>query len=205
MSAASAALLLYVVWFLLAFCLRTAVQLRRTGSSGFKGISGRPGSVEWIAGVLLIVAVALGVAAPLFDLEGVLDPVEPFDHDLVRAVGIGLYAGGLVATLAAQFAMGASWRVGVDESERTALVIGGPFAVVRNPIYSGMLPTALGLALLVPNAVALVAVALVFVAIELQVRQVEEPYLLRVHGRAYADYASRVGRFVPGIGRLRPH
>ena len=31
---------------------------------------------------------------------------------------------------------------------------------------------------------------------------VEEPYLLAMHGAAYAAYAARAGRFVPGIGRL---
>ena len=31
---------------------------------------------------------------------------------------------------------------------------------------------------------------------------VEEPYLLKVHGSAYAEYAARVGRFLPGVGRL---
>ena len=40
-------------------------------------------------------------------------------------------------------------------------------------------------------------------ALELQVRVVEEPHLLRAHGGAYASYAARVGRFVPGVGRLR--
>jgi protein-S-isoprenylcysteine O-methyltransferase Ste14 len=28
-------------------------------------------------------------------------------------------------------------------------------------------------------------------------------HLLRTHGRAYAEYASRVGRFVPGVGLIR--
>jgi protein-S-isoprenylcysteine O-methyltransferase Ste14 len=41
-----------------------------------------------------------------------------------------------------------------------------------------------------------------FAALELQTRAVEEPYLLRTHGEAYAAYAARVGRFVPGLGRL---
>lgn len=40
------------------------------------------------------------------------------------------------------------------------------------------------------------------VGLELQVRFVEEPYLLRTHA-TYASYASRVGRFLPGLGRLR--
>jgi protein-S-isoprenylcysteine O-methyltransferase Ste14 len=48
------------------------------------------------------------------------------------------------------------------------------------------------------------AVAVLLVSIQVQVRAVEEPYLLRVHGPAYADYAARVGRFLPGVGRLNP-
>ena len=40
------------------------------------------------------------------------------------------------------------------------------------------------------------------VAVQLQVRVVEEPYLLATHGKTYAAYAARVGRFVPGAGRL---
>jgi protein-S-isoprenylcysteine O-methyltransferase Ste14 len=38
------------------------------------------------------------------------------------------------------------------------------------------------------------------VAIELQVRFVEEPYLVRTHGESYRAYCRRVGRFVPGLG-----
>ena len=34
---------------------------------------------------------------------------------------------------------------------------------------------------------------------------VEEPYLLRSHVGLYASDASRVGRFVPGAGKLKPH
>ena len=43
---------------------------------------------------------------------------------------------------------------------------------------------------------------LLVVTIELQVRAVEEPYLLATHGDAYRDYLASVGRFVPGVGRL---
>jgi hypothetical protein len=40
----------YTLYLALAFALRTVVQLRRTGSTGLNGISGRPGSMEWSAG-----------------------------------------------------------------------------------------------------------------------------------------------------------
>jgi protein-S-isoprenylcysteine O-methyltransferase Ste14 len=196
------ALALYVVYLGLAFGLRTIIQVRRTGSTGFHGVGGRPGSAEWLAGTGFVVALALGFAAPILAIAGAVDPIAALDSDLTRVAGAVIALAGIAGTLYAQIAMGTSWRIGVDHSERTALVTSGPFAHVRNPIFSAMLPTALGLTLLVPSWVALAGLAGLVVALELQVRVVEEPYLLESHGRAYADYAARVGRFFPGLGRL---
>ncbi len=193
----------YALYMALAFGLRTAMQLRRTGSSGFEGVSGRPGSAEWWAGVLFVVAIAVGVAAPVLALTGVVEPISALDVTAVHAVGIALFAVGLAGTLAAQVAMGESWRIGVDEAVTTELVTDGPFALVRNPIFAAMLPASAGLALMVPSWVALGGLAALVLALELQVRVVEEPYLRRVHGSRYGGYASRVGRFLPGVGRLR--
>jgi protein-S-isoprenylcysteine O-methyltransferase Ste14 len=198
-----AALGLYITFGVLAFGVRSLVQYRRTGSTGFRGLSGRPGSAEWWGGVLFVVAIALGLAAPIAQLADLVDPIGALDGEFGHAAGLGLFGGGMVTTLVAQFAMGDSWRIGVDETERTELVTSGPFATVRNPIFAGMLPVSLGLALLVPNALALAGFAALVAALEIQTRLVEEPYLLRVHGSAYADYAARVGRFFPLVGRLR--
>lgn len=190
------ALVLYVVWFVLAFGVRTVLAIRRTGDSGFRGLSGKPLSLEWAAGVLFTVALIVGVAAPIADLAG----LEPVDLPL-QPVGVALATVGVVLTLLAQLSMGDSWRIGVDESERTALVTQGAFALARNPIFSAMVVTAVGLTLMVPNVIAIVGLAALLLALELQVRGVEEPYLRKVHGPAYADYERRVGRFVPGLGR----
>jgi protein-S-isoprenylcysteine O-methyltransferase Ste14 len=198
------ALAAYALYLALAVGLRAAIQLRRTGSSGIKRVSGSPGSPEWLAGVLFLVAIAVGAAAPVLALADVVEPIAALDTTTVHALGIALFAGGLAATLAAQLAMGASWRVGVDHGERTELVTTGPFALVRNPIYAAMLPTSLGLTLMVPSVVAIAGLAALVLALEIQVRIVEEPYLRHVHGSAYADYAARVGRFFPGVGDLRP-
>jgi protein-S-isoprenylcysteine O-methyltransferase Ste14 len=199
---AAAALWIYGLWALLAFGLRALVQVRRTGDTGFRGFHGTPGSAEWWAGVLFLVAAVAGVAAPLADLAGVAAPLGAFDGPALRAAAAVVAGFGVLATLAAQVSMGDSWRVGVDPSERTQLVTTGPFAVTRNPIFTAMLVTAAGLAGMVPNLLALGGFALLVLGLELQVRLVEEPYLLRVHGDAYSRYAAEVGRFLPGIGRL---
>lgn len=193
----------YAVYLALAFGLRSVIQLRRTGSTGFKGVSGSPGSLEWYAGILFGVALIIGVLAPVLDVTGVLEPIGAIDGPAAHAVGLVLFGLGLAATLYAQLAMGESWRVGVDESERTDLVTGGPFAVVRNPIFAAMIPTSLGLTLMVPNVVALAGFAALVLALEIQVRLVEEPYLRAAHGQAYESYAERTGRFMPAVGRIQ--
>jgi len=66
-----------------------------------------------------------------------------------------------------------------------------------------MLTFNFGIALLTPNFVTIAGLILAVSALELQVRRVEEPYLLGKHGAAYRSYTARVGRFLPGIGLLR--
>ena len=109
---------------------------------------------------------------------------------------------GIVGTLAVQLQMGSSWRIGVDDSERTELVTSGTFALVRNPIFTVMAIAGAGLAVMTPNVVALAGFLVLLLALQLQVRVVEEPYLLRAHGQTYSAYAARTGRFLPGLGRL---
>lgn len=196
------ALILFAVYFGLAFVVRSVLQRRATGSTGFKGISGKPGSAEWIGGVSFIIAIVLALLAPILAIAHVSSPIDALDGAAGHVLGLVLFAVGLVATLGAQSAMGKSWRIGVDETEQTELVTDGPFAIVRNPIFAAMLPTGLGLVLLAPNVVAVLGFAALVVALELQTRLVEEPYLLRAQGDAYRRYASRVGRFLPGVGRL---
>ena len=192
----------YAVYGALALGLRSVIQVRRTGSTGLKGVSGSPGSIEWYAGILFGVALVIGVLAPVLDVTDALDPIGAVDGPGAHALGLALFGLGLAATLYAQLAMGESWRVGVDQNERTELVTGGPFAVVRNPIFAAMIPTFLGLTLMVPNVVAFAGFAALVVALEIQVRLVEEPYLRAAHGQAYTSYASRTGRFAPRVGRM---
>ncbi|AUH41715.1 methyltransferase family protein [Streptomyces sp. CMB-StM0423] len=192
-----AALGLYVAWAVAAFGVRGAVQRRRTGDAGFRGISGRPGEAAWWAGVLFVVALLGGAAAPVATLAG----LPTAEHPALQWGGLAVTLAAMGATLVAQTDMGASWRVGVAAGERTELVTAGLFAHVRNPVFTAMTAAATGLALVLPHAVSLAALAALVVAIQLQVRVVEEPYLTTVHGDAYAAYTARAGRFLPGIGR----
>ena len=199
-----AALALFAVYLVVGFGVRTVVQVRRTGDSGWRGISGRPGTREWWAGAAFAAALVAGVLGPVTATFG-LDPIDSLTTPLVQIVASGTAAVGITGTFLTQVAMGSSWRIGVDETETetTDLVTDGPFAVVRNPIFSAMAVTGAGLAFMVPNMVALLGLALLLVALQLQVRGVEEPYLRRMHGASYVEYQAAVGRFLPWLGRQR--
>ena len=205
MSSAATALAFWLAYVLLAFVVRVALHLRRTGRSGLVVMRAGPGSAPWAGELAQGLGLALVAAAPPLALAEVVEPIATLDAPAGHLAGVLLSAFGLAGVVGSQGAMGASWRIGVDPGERTELVTTGPFRIVRNPIFSFLICFHAGLALLVPSAPALAGLALLIASFELQVRLVEEPYLLRSPGEAYADYARRVGRFVPGLGRLRVH
>jgi protein-S-isoprenylcysteine O-methyltransferase Ste14 len=97
--------------------------------------------------------------------------------------------------VAAQETMGRSWRIGVDTSVRTDLVIHGVFAISRNPVFLGMRIVLLGLFLILPNALSLLILVLADTLMQVQVR-LEEQHLLALHGDAYREYGRRTRRWI---------
>lgn len=199
---AAAALALFAVLGAITFGVRVAVQLRRTGSTGLHGLPPGAGALEWLAGGLFIGGLAMVALALILAAADAIDSIAALDGAAGHVAGIVFAIAGICLVFGAQLAMGDSWRVGVDPEERTELVTDGPFRLVRNPIYSAMLPTVLGLVLMVPSALAIAGLLVLFAGLEMQVRLVEEPHLLRTHGDEYTQYAAQVGRFVPGVGLI---
>ena len=59
------ALALCIVWFVSLFLFRSALQWRRTGSTGLKGFHGPIGSLPWLAGVSVSAGLVLSPLAPV--------------------------------------------------------------------------------------------------------------------------------------------
>jgi protein-S-isoprenylcysteine O-methyltransferase Ste14 len=179
-----------VAYLALAVGGRALIQWRRTGASGIV-VRLSTGWERIAAGVLGLGVVAVGAASA----------VGGGGAGAVRgAIGGGLVAVGILSTLWAQLSMRESWRVGVDHSERTRLVVEGPFRLVRNPIYSSMLAFFAGVAVLLPGFLSAVAAVAMLTGLEIQVRLVEEPFLAGLHGAEYERWARRTGRFLPCLG-----
>ncbi|GAA4756230.1 isoprenylcysteine carboxylmethyltransferase family protein [Modestobacter marinus] len=196
----AAALWFYIGGLIVTFGLRTWIHARRTGDTGFRGISGTPGSLRWWAGVLFVFALLLGLTAPTLAVMGATATPDGPLADVLGRAGLVIAGIGFVGVLAAQSGMGTSWRIGVDETERTSLVTDGPFGIVRNPVFTFMLTAQAGLTLAVPTLVSGAALLCLLLAVELQVRLIEEPHLLHLHGDAYRHFAAHTGRLFPRIG-----
>lgn len=200
---AAAALAVYAIWMVVTFVGKSIAMKRRTGFTGFHGMSEEEGPTARFAGLLIIVGSVGALVAPILELTGTIGPFDFLTAGWVGWIGLALALIGAALSLLAQHAMGDAWRIGVEPGERTELVEDGLFGLSRNPFFGAVYLFAVGLFLMVPNPVALVAGLCLFFGFEVQVRAVEEPNLRQVFGEAYEDYGRRVGRFLPGVGRLR--
>ena len=122
-------------------------------------------------------------------------PISYLESDSIIITGLLILVFSLVWTAASQINMQASWRVGIDNKQKTALVTEGIFRFSRNPIYLGMIASFVGLFLITPNAFTLIILIVGNILIQIQVR-LEEEFLYRMHGRPYLDYKKAVRRFI---------
>ncbi len=198
-SAAPVAIVLYAVGVVLLFGVRSLQQKRATGSTGFNGFTADRAPAARVAGLSFAAALVAGLVSPALVLVGVL-PVLRLGP-AAAWIGLVLALAGFGLAVLAQQTMGRSWRIGVDPAERTDLITHGIFGYVRNPIFTAMIAAQAGTTLLAPTWLAVLGLALLVAGVELQVRRIEEPYLLAAHGPGYADYSARTGRFLPLIGR----
>jgi protein-S-isoprenylcysteine O-methyltransferase Ste14 len=178
----AAALTVYVAFGLLVTAGRALLQYRRTGDFGLRFALAGHSRAAYVTPFFIATA---GIAAPLSgvaDLLGWRIGRHLVDSISMNVTGLALMAAGGVLMLVAQLEMGASWRAGIDPAETTVLITTGVFKLIRHPIYSGALISLAGLTLAVPNALAIASLTAAFVGIEILVRLIEEPHLLRVHG-----------------------
>jgi protein-S-isoprenylcysteine O-methyltransferase Ste14 len=114
-----------------------------------------------------------------------------------RVVGAAVIAVG--AALAAwALAYFRSWRFRAKLDEGHQLATGGPFALLRHPIYMALNLLALGTALWAPTVITWSAVALMALGSDLRARA-EERLLEQSFGAVYRDYRARTRRFIPGL------
>ena len=84
-----------------------------------------------------------------------------------------------------------------------AMLADGPYRHTRNPLYLGTLLHTIGVALLMPPAGAVFAIAAIWI-VQVRLALAEEPFLEARFGQPYVAYRATVPRFLPSPQPLVP-
>ncbi len=188
-------LLLYVA---AAFVLPTYKTWKRTGINPVT--FGSTGSAHDYIGLVMKILIALLFAAVLcFSIGGevyqYIVPVEYLQAVWLKITGMALIHIALIWIVIAQHQMGTSWRIGIDEANKTALKTKGIFGISRNPVFLGITASALGIFLIIPNALTFFTLLTTYFIIHIQIR-LEEAFLAKEHGQLYLEYTKKVRRLI---------
>jgi protein-S-isoprenylcysteine O-methyltransferase Ste14 len=131
-----------------------------------------------------------------------LPPVATLSRVAVLALSVlsvTMAAGSVGLVAAAVRTLGKQWAVPARLVEGHKLITVGPYAYIRNPIYTGMLGMLIATGLAMEHWIATIAAIVIF-AIGLLIRVRSEEKLLRAaFGQEFEDYARRVPAVVPGL------
>jgi protein-S-isoprenylcysteine O-methyltransferase Ste14 len=120
------------------------------------------------------------------------------DVDWMGWAGLGLTIAGCGIAAWARWYLGTNWSAVVTVREGHELIRNGPYAVVRHPIYWGLLVAMMGTAIEVGEVRGLVGVAIAFFAWWDKTRR-EETFLVEQFEGEYVQYRRMVKRLIPFI------
>jgi protein-S-isoprenylcysteine O-methyltransferase Ste14 len=120
-------------------------------------------------------------------------------HSPVSArLGLTLVVVGLGFAVWARVHLGRNWSGIVTVKEGHELIRTGPYALVRHPIYTGLITAVLGTAVI--SATVRAALGLGVIAIALTVKsRIEERFMRETFGDQYARYRETVPALIPFI------
>ena len=195
-------LILISSFLALAVLGRSFVQYKRNGDFGIRAASINAPLMEIVPGAIFVVTFCFAFGLVLFGYLGraplLFVPSIPF-----QLLGSLIGACGIAVTLLSQIQMGDSWRIGVDQQETTALITHGIYAKSRNPIYFGIFLFWAGVCITLPHLLLWACAFVCWICIEVIVRQIEEPYLKKVHGDDFLKYKSDTNRYIPKLSRFK--
>ncbi|MGD0364228.1 MAG: isoprenylcysteine carboxylmethyltransferase family protein [Bryobacteraceae bacterium] len=112
--------------------------------------------------------------------------------------GLAVTAAGCAFAVWARILLGGNWSGSVTVKKDHLLIRQGPYAIVRHPIYSGLLLGLLGTGLIVGEWRALAGLALAFAGWWMKSR-VEESFMVDRFGAEYTGYRREVKAIIPFV------
>ena len=144
----------------------------------------------WISTAIMV---TVSVAVPRTDWRSLTFYGPP-----ARILGLAILLAATALTIWARLTLGAMWSAAPAVKQEHKLRTGGPYAVTRHPIYTGLLGMMLGSLLLAGAGRWIVAFPVYLVLLEFKIR-IEERLMLAEFPDDYPRYRRRVPQLVPGL------
>jgi len=129
---------------------------------------------------------------------------DPLNHRVIPHVealawtGVVLCIAGFAFCIWARFTLGRNWSGVVTLKRGHELISDGPYALVRHPIYTGLLTMFVATVIVLGHVAGIIAMPFVFVSLWIKLRD-EEKLMLKQFSNEYAAYQQRVKRIIPFI------
>ena len=111
-------------------------------------------------------------------------------------LGAVVTVAGLLFAIWAREHLGRNWSRSVTIKQGHELITSGPYAVVRHPIYTGILTGFLGTAIALSQIRGFIGFVLIFLVLWVKLHM-EEQWMRSQFGDTYAAYAHRTAALVP--------
>jgi protein-S-isoprenylcysteine O-methyltransferase len=155
-------------------------------------------AVVWRILHLAIMVLAFGLVFGESFRPGPLNAVFLPATPAVQWTGFGITVAGIGVAVLARIMLGRNWSGMVTVKEDHELIRNGPYALVRHPIYSGLLLALLGTAVFYARVGALLGVAVAALGWRLKSR-IEESFMEQEFGPEYAEYKQHARALIPWV------
>lgn len=188
----------WIAYLAVAFALPTWRTWKQTGVNPIT-FGNTDTAHNYIGFVMKLLIALLFIAVLCFSVGGqlyqYLVPVTYLQEEWLTVAGLLMIHISLIWIAIAQFQMSTSWRIGIDEENKTELKTKGLFSISRNPVFLGMIASVAGMFFIIPNAVTFFLTLTTYFIIQVQIR-LEEEFLTRQHGVNYINYKSTTRRLI---------
>jgi protein-S-isoprenylcysteine O-methyltransferase Ste14 len=174
-----------VVWFAAALTSKRSVQRQTYGSRALQ-------SSMLLVGILLIFNFLN------FSMRGWLETRLIPHTDAWVLAGTVLCVTGILFCFWARAILGTNWSGTVTLKQNHELILHGPYAFVRHPIYTGLLAALLGSAMVYGLLRCFIGVLFCALALWLK-SQIEERFMVQQFGDKYRQYRQRTRALVPYV------
>ena len=148
---------------------------------------------------VVIISTVIRLAVPRADWRSVA-----FYAPWARFLGLAILLAATTLTLWARFALGLMWSAEPAVKEGHQLRISAPYAITRQPIYTGLLGMMLGTMLVAGAGPWIAPFPVALILIEFKIR-IEERFMMAEFPEEYPPYRKRVPQLAPGLRLLTGH